>query len=165
MFEVETVKDLLAKRFGWLTPEGVLLVCSLHHHYAVLGEKYRDRYRTLVEEHTTSMYSQLDAEQADLAEDEYYHPAMHRFDPENDAARDLEQELYGEGFLRLGIMKVTGKGDALEVYGLQVGIDKNFRGIEFLFDVGDFDRVLWNEPHGYGSRKAPTKLLHTKHAG
>lgn len=150
MFEVENVKDFLNKRFGWLTPEGDLLVCAMHNHYAVLGEKYRTRYRELVDQHEATMTDILYSEQSDLSDDEYYHPAMHRFDPQNDAARDLENELYGEGYLRLGILMINAL-PVLDVYGSRFGVEKHKTGIDFLFDVGDFDRVLVTVP---GSLKA-----------
>ena len=152
MIELETLKDFMTRRYGWLSPDGDLVVCSMYHHYEALGSEYSERYKELVDHYTEEMHSILDDEQSSLEEDEYYHPSMHRFNPHSDAADDLEKELYGKGYLRLGFFFERKKSSSMEAYGLESGIERHREVLKFIFEMCDLEKVIWTNSATYGKR-------------
>jgi hypothetical protein len=127
-------------KFGWVFPDGKLVACRLYDHYEVLGAKYKDRYRELVDDYQRSMNDQLDQEQEE-AGDGYYHPAMHRFDPEGDAQHDVIHELYRDGYLRVGTGK-SGKNIFLEFEGTRAAFDRNRELAKAMFELLDYSECF-----------------------
>lgn len=150
------MKLFLQTKFGWITPTGSLIACTMYNHYAALGDRYRARYRELCDHYTEEMHNILYAEQQNS--DDYYHPAMHRFDPENDAARDLEKEIYGEGYVRLGCYKSGGK-KIVELMCKESSLDKNKEAIDMIYEIGEFDRLIWTNSSSDRWTRAKQKIL------
>lgn len=119
-----TISNRLAARsgaVGWIFPDGSVVLCETHEHYRALPAEYQDRYAELLEIYKEEMYAELDS----LGPDE--HPAMHRFDPENDTARELLREIAQKGFLRLGVWR--------QVDGLKIELDGQQDGVRLHHDV------------------------------
>jgi hypothetical protein len=146
--DITVVEEFLKLRFGWITPTGELIACELYSHWAALGDKYRERYEELVSDYNHDVDRQLNAEQEAAGDDGYYHPAMHRFDAHGDSVRTLEDELYGEGYVRLGIIlpRVRTEPRDLEAYGVAEGIERHRELLDFLYDVGEFRKLIWSKP-------------------
>ncbi len=128
--DVEQLKQFKEMKFGWITPENDIISCKLHRHIDVLPSVYKARYQELLDRHYEYMNATLDAEQENLSDDEYYHPAMHRFNPHADAMVDILNELYEVGYVRIGYY-----GDVLEVSGDKDRIGLLSDQLSFMVDV------------------------------
>lgn len=159
MFDLELVKDFDKRMFGWITPEHTLVVCDMYKHYEALGEKYRARYKELCDMYRDQMNDMLASEQENLSDDDYYHPAMHRFDPESDAGSDIQDELYAAGYIRLGMYKdYKDTKRKLEAYG-----DDNFmyvylEELTFLFDMLDCETLYFTSFKGHDTKRKKLKV-------
>lgn len=183
----EDIKALKATGFGWMTPEGEILACTLHEHLTVLADRpdvgvdYA-AYKAQIDLNAQIMDDTLSS----LGEDD--HPEMHRFDGMDDDARDaLISAAYHKGWIRLGTFREKFQPPAgamrgehlklwrndpsklkLEAEGLDPFIEarrKDLRDLAAILEVGLVLREMAVVPEGaYGKQKPPQTMLLSKEA-
>lgn len=126
----EMMKKLAELCFGWITPENTILPCASCTHIKVLPSTYQARYDELCDRYIDQMNEILNEEQQNLTDDDYYHPAMHRFSPELDAMFEFLAEVYEEGYVRIGYYSKV-----LEVCGNKDRIESLSNELDFIVDV------------------------------
>lgn len=131
ILDADLLRRLRAERFGWLSPDGRLIVCPMYAHFDALARE--PGVADIVRAHKAEM--DLIAEARLEADGE-----MHRFDmAETDTREQTLRKIYDAGWIRLGLMRKPPRplskpdrsphGEILEAEGLEAAVARYRRAL------------------------------------
>ena len=136
---VEDIRDFQNRKAGWIKPDNSYVFCDYLKHFEVLG--LEEKYQRYYEEQSDLDYEQVRMEEED-SEDEYYHPAWHRFDASGVARQRLYEELIDEGYVRIGLFTHSRK-NYIEVEGKKSRFNELEKDFKFIKDVMEIDNIKY----------------------